>query len=355
MGGTESTGAGTVNQPVQAYAVEDASAPLAINGEAALATPCPRLSAPAKETIGSSDLACAKRKVAETSLASIKTLTQKTTALFKTIADVVTPVENKKAEHYKALAQGLFEAGMSALTVTVLALATTATGGALTPLLALSSLVLTAALLNTVFAAVNIAREKKGLPPVSADMYLQQFLTSLARKLNIAEEHIEKLSQYVFQKLVPTLILLLNVAQLLTIAIVTAVPEAIKLSWKITPILVNAIGKLTEILLAPEPTPALSTDNTEDEISGNENFLSSSGAPEDKKQLENIIRKLIAPENQDNNMEQEMFGNKVLLYVFNMPQSKELLEKTLHALDIAPENQEEKMPRNGVFLYLTRG
>jgi hypothetical protein len=129
-----------------------------------------------------------------------------------------------KMKSYRALAKSVLGLSAAITLTTLLAVSTVATHGAAAPLLAVSSLVLANAIIDIVFAAINVARAQKDLPPVNAESYLQMGVVSVLRKMNVPEKVLDKLEVDVFKKLLAVYKFALTATQTI-LGLVLAVPN----------------------------------------------------------------------------------------------------------------------------------
>lgn len=156
-----------------------------------------------------------------------------------------------KAQSYKTLAKSALGLMSSMTSTTFLIITTAATGGATAPLLVISNLVLANAIIDTVFATINVTRARKDLPPINIESFIQRGVSIVLRKLHIPETMVDKLSTNVFKHIGTTYSLALTVAQFaLSFTIVATVPKVINLLSHIaTGIFLSA--KLGVIVLMP--------------------------------------------------------------------------------------------------------
>jgi hypothetical protein len=220
------------------------------------------LKAPDRSLSSQADLASATARVETLEVATLVTKTTSSTLeparqaeitekLEQVVKSATTDAGAAKVNSYKALAKSLFTLSTALTSTILLAISTVATQGGASPLLAISSLMLVSAIIDTVFAAINVARAHKDLPPINVESYLQTGVVSILRKMNVPEKVIDKLDTDVFKKMIIAYKLALIVSQV-TLGLILAVPHPamLELLMKITSG-VSTAGKVAFELLWP--------------------------------------------------------------------------------------------------------
>ena len=204
------------------------------------------LKAPDRSLFSQEDLASATAKVETLSVESVlrerenftlepERQLESETKLAQAVKSATTDEGVAKANAYRALAKSLLTLSFALTSTVLLAISTVATQGAASPLLAVSTLVLVNAIIDSVFAGINVARAKQDLPPINVESYLQKGVISILRAMNVSEKVIDKLDTDVFKKLLTGYKLALTITQVI-LGLARAVP---------TPALLQTLMKIT--------------------------------------------------------------------------------------------------------------
>lgn len=178
--------------------------------------------------------------VADTSMPDADAIQEKTEILNNMVNSASTPIGEKKLKAYKELVKNTLELATTLISTILIALSVAATGGATTPLLVISSLLLANALTNTVFSAINVVRVKKDLPPIGLDGLLRKGTASLLRKMNVSENTIAKFTVDGFTKFMAGYKVVLATTQALVGLFVASPPAVVSLISQISPLVILA-------------------------------------------------------------------------------------------------------------------